>query len=104
MSWAPTDEEALAIAHDQWRTNVFGPPVCWDLLHPRHFDEVARTVRPEDMRQHVLVGCDPARHLDRLRELTAVGFDGVWIHHVGQQQERFIDVFGERVVPHLREG
>ncbi len=31
VSWAESDDEALAIAHDQWRTNVFAPPVCWDL-------------------------------------------------------------------------
>ena len=36
---------------------------------------------------------------DRLVELAELGFDGVWIHHVGQQQERFIEVFGEHVVP-----
>ena len=32
LSWAPTEDEAVAIAHDQWRSNVFGPPVC---LGPR---------------------------------------------------------------------
>ena len=50
VSWAPTDEEALLIAHDQWRTNLFGPPVCWDLEMVEHFDEAARHVRPEDLR------------------------------------------------------
>ena len=49
VSWADTDEEALAIAHDQWRTNVFSAPVCWDLELTAHFDEAARHVRPEDM-------------------------------------------------------
>ncbi len=31
LSWAPTEDEAVAIAHDQWRSNVFAPLVCWDL-------------------------------------------------------------------------
>jgi hypothetical protein len=31
LSWARTDAEARQIAYDQWRTNVFDPPVCWDL-------------------------------------------------------------------------
>src|SRR4051812_43373540 len=30
LSWAPTEDEALHIAHDQWRSNVLGPPVAWD--------------------------------------------------------------------------
>jgi alkanesulfonate monooxygenase SsuD/methylene tetrahydromethanopterin reductase-like flavin-dependent oxidoreductase (luciferase family) len=102
VSWADTDDEALAIAHDQWRTNVFAPPVCWDLELTTHFDEVAKHVRPGDMHDHVLISCDPSRLCDRLVELAELGFDGVWIHHVGKQQERFIDVFGEHVVPSLR--
>ena len=102
VSWAPTEEEALAIAHDQWRSNVFAPPVCWDLELPEHFDEAARFVRPDDVRRTVLVSADPSWHRDRLAELVALGFDGVWIHHVGQQQQPFLDVFGEHVVPDLR--
>lgn len=102
VSWADTDAEALAMAHDQWRTNVFAPPVCWDLETPAHFDEAARHVRPEDLHASVLVSSDPAFLLERLVELVELGFDGVWIHHVGKEQERFIGVFGEHVVPTLR--
>ena len=51
VCWAGTEDEALAIAHDQWRSNVFAPPVCWDLELPAHFDEAARHVRPDDVRE-----------------------------------------------------
>jgi probable non-F420 flavinoid oxidoreductase len=102
VSWAATEEQALAIAHDQWRSNVFAAPLCWDLELPRHFDEAARHVRPEDVRKAVLVSADPAWHRDCLAELVGLGFDGIWIHHVGQQQQPFLDVFGEHVLPALR--
>jgi probable non-F420 flavinoid oxidoreductase len=102
VSWASSDDEALAIAHHQWRTNVFQPPLCWDLAQPEHFDEAARHVRPEDVRGTVLVSSDLGWHRDRLSELVGVGFDGVWIHHVGQHQDAFLDAFGEHVVPTLR--
>ena len=102
VSWARSDDEALAVAHDQWRTNVFNPPVCWDLETPGHFDDAAAYVRPEDVRRSVLVSCDAAWHRDRLAELVELGFDGVWIHHVGKHQRQFIEVFGEHVIPRLR--
>jgi probable non-F420 flavinoid oxidoreductase len=102
VSWAPTDDQALTIAHDQWRTNVFAPPLCWDLELPAHFDEVARHVRPDDVRNSVLVSADVSWHRDRLCELVALGFDGIWIHHVGKQQQPFIEVFGEHVLPGVR--
>jgi probable non-F420 flavinoid oxidoreductase len=102
LSWAPTDDEALDIAFDQWRTNVFDPPLCWDLARVEHFDEAARHVGREDVAHRVIVSSDPSHHLDRLAELVAIGFDGVWLHHVGPEQNPFIDVFGEHVVPQLR--
>ena len=41
LSWAPTEAEAVAIAEDQWRTNVFAPPIPWDLPTAAHFDGVS---------------------------------------------------------------
>ena len=101
VSWAPTDDEALAIAHDQWRTNVFAPPVCWDLEMVDHFDEAARFVRPEDMRAAVLCGADTGRFAAWLAEAAELGFDEVNLHHVGQEQRPFIEAFGRDVLPRL---
>jgi probable non-F420 flavinoid oxidoreductase len=101
LSWAPTEEEALRIAHDQWRTNVFAPPVPWDLELVEHFEQAAKHVRPEDVRESVLVSADLERHVEWLSELAALGFDEIALHHVGQDLEPFIDAFGEHVLPRL---
>jgi probable non-F420 flavinoid oxidoreductase len=101
LSWAPDDDEALAIAHDQWRTNVFSPPLCWDLETVEQFDEAARHVRPEDVRASVLVSADLQRHAAWLHELAALGFAQIHLHHVGRDLAPFIDAFGARVLPEL---
>ena len=101
LSWAPDEDTALAIAHDQWRSNVFAPPVCWDLELTEHFDEAAKHVRPEKVAEVVNVSADLGRHAARLKEYAELGFDEIYLHHVGQQQEEFIDVFGARVLPEL---
>jgi len=102
LSWAPTDEEALRVAHDQWRTNVFDPPICWDVATVEEFDARARDVKPEDVLAKVLVSSDLERHVQWLRELAALGFDEIALHHVGQDLDPFIDAFGEHVLPALR--
>ena len=102
LSWAPTDEEALRIAHDQWRTNVFDPPICWDIATVEEFDARARDVTPEDVRAKVLVSSDLEQHVQWLRELAELGFDEIALHHVGQDLDPFIDAFGEHVLPALR--
>jgi len=102
VSWAPTEAEAVAIAHDQWRTNVFDPPICWDLETPEAFDVAATMVRPDDVASKVLVSSDLQRHVAWLQEYAALGFDDIALHHVGQSLDAFIDAFGEHVLPALR--
>ena len=59
-------------------------------------------MRPEDVRGGVLVSADLGRHVAWLQELAELGFDAIYLHHVGQELEPFIDAFGERVLPELR--
>ena len=101
VSWAPTDEEAREIAYDQWRTNVFDPPVCWDLDSPEAFDAAAKLVTPSDLEGKVLISSDLAQHVAWLQEFAALGFSDIAIHHVGQDLDPFIDAFGEHVLPEL---
>jgi probable non-F420 flavinoid oxidoreductase len=101
LSWAPTDEEALKIAHDQWAANVFGPPVSWDTVTVQAFDALAAQVPLEAVRAPVRVSADLGEHRGWLEEYAAMGFDDVYLHHVGQDQAAFIDAFGEHVLPAL---
>ena len=102
LSWHEDEERALAIAYDQWRTNLFSPPLCWDLQTVEQFDEAARHVRPEDVREGVLISSDLQQHGAWLAELAALGFDEIYLHHVGQDLRPFIAAFGEHVLPGLR--
>jgi probable non-F420 flavinoid oxidoreductase len=102
LSVAATEDEAQAIAYDQWRSNVFPPPICWDLDSVEAFDTVAERVRPDDMAASVRISADPGQHAEWLQEYVDLGFDRIYLHHVGQQQDYFIDTFGEQVLPQLR--
>jgi probable non-F420 flavinoid oxidoreductase len=104
LSYATDEQTALDIAYDQWRSNVFDPPLCWDLEMVEHFDVAAQKVRPEDVVGPVNVSADLARHVAWLEEYAALGFEEIALHHVGQQQREFIEVFGEHVLPALRDG
>ncbi|MFM6851684.1 MAG: TIGR03885 family FMN-dependent LLM class oxidoreductase [Terrabacter sp.] len=101
LSWAPTEDEALATAHDQWRSNVLGPPVAWDTESVEAFDLVGELVSPEKVRESVRVSADLGRHAQWLHEYVEMGWDELYLHFVGQHQEPFIDAFGEHVLPQL---
>ncbi|UQU61409.1 TIGR03885 family FMN-dependent LLM class oxidoreductase [Couchioplanes caeruleus] len=102
LSWAATEAEAEEIAYDQWRSNIFPPPVCWDLETAEHFDVVSQNVTVEQVRSVVNVSADLERHTEWLRGYAGLGFDRIYLHHVGQDLSDFVTAFGAKVLPALR--
>jgi G6PDH family F420-dependent oxidoreductase len=102
LSWAPAEEDAVAIALDQWRSNVFDPPIPWDLPTAAHFDQVSAEVGEKQVRSTVNISADTGQHAEWLAGYLELGFDELYLHFVGQEQEPFIDAFAERVLPQLR--
>ena len=39
------------------------------------------------------------QHTTWLTRYAELGFDRIYLHHVGQEQSEFIRAFGERVIP-----
>jgi probable non-F420 flavinoid oxidoreductase len=102
LSWAPTDDEALAVAYDQWKTNVFDSKLMADLEQVSQFEAAAAFIRPDDMHRSVIVSSEPARLAASLAELFGVGADELFIHHVGKDQPPFIEMFAGKVLPEFR--
>ena len=102
LNWAPTDEAALQGAHEQWRYNVLGGEVNWELRSPEQFDTATRLVKPEDMRESLLISSSLDQHVEWLGWFIELGFEELQLHQVDRNQRGFIDVFGEKVLPQLR--
>ncbi|WP_422744583.1 TIGR03885 family FMN-dependent LLM class oxidoreductase [Mycobacterium sp. WMMD1722] len=101
LSWAPDHDEAAAIAHDQWRTNIFPPPACWDIESVEAFDAVGADVSVDQVAKAVNISHDLGEHTAWLHDYIEQGWDELYLHFVGQDQTRFIDAFGEHVLPQL---
>jgi probable non-F420 flavinoid oxidoreductase len=101
LSYATTDQQAEAMAMEQWRSAIIPASAGQELKTPEQFDLAATFVRPEDIRESVRISSDPARHLDWLRADQELGFDRIYLHNVGPNQEEFIDTFATSVLPRL---
>jgi probable non-F420 flavinoid oxidoreductase len=102
LSWAATEEQALAQAHQQWRVHALAREKLSTLSSPAEFESASEAVQPDDMRTAVLVSSDLDRHIEWLRERQALGFAMLDLHNVGRNQEEFIEVFAAHVLPKLR--
>src|SRR5205085_1842226 len=96
LSFAEDDEVALHVAHDQWRTNTFEGGICWDLEMVEQFDAIGERVTPQQVAESVLVSSDAAQHAAWLHDLASLGFDALYLHHVGQEQRNFIETFAAK--------
>jgi probable non-F420 flavinoid oxidoreductase len=102
LSLAETDDAAFAIAQDQWRNGLIGPPRSWDFEQPELFDAATADLDGEELRKAVLIDSDASRLAARIAELVDLGFDRVYLHHVGKDQDAFLDTAGSVLLPLLR--
>ena len=98
VSWATSEREARLIAHRQWPNEAMGSYKL-DLRLPEDFEEVAVLVSEEDVANEVLCSPDPAQHAAAIKEYHDAGFDVVFVHQVGPDQEGFIRFYERHVLP-----
>ena len=102
LNWDLTKEVALQGAYDQWRYNIMGGDVNWELRSPADFDIASRFVRPEDMHQSLLISEALDQHVAWLSAFIELGFEELHLHQVGRNQREFIEAFGRQVLPQIR--
>jgi coenzyme F420-dependent glucose-6-phosphate dehydrogenase len=92
---------ALQAAHDQWRHAALETVQLADLSMPADFDAATAHVSPQVLYQGIRISSDLAQHRAWLEEDMALGCQAIYLHHVGRDVDRFIDVFGSEVLPVL---
>ena len=97
-------ERAERTAHAYWPTaGLKGrDDLLWELKTPALFEEVVANVRREDVAGSILCGADPAAHLAEIQKYADAGFDHVYVHQVGPDQEAFFRLYEREVLPKLR--
>jgi G6PDH family F420-dependent oxidoreductase len=100
LSWAATDEQALANAMTEWPNGGMKFPKA-DIRSPHDFAQMAKIVRPEDFQGRMLISSDPDKHRQEIQKFLNLGFTQVYLHNVGRNQTEWIEVFGREVLPKL---
>jgi coenzyme F420-dependent glucose-6-phosphate dehydrogenase len=101
VCWAPGEAEARQTALEIWPNTSIPGELAAELPLPRHFEQAAKMVSQDDVGEKVVCGPDAERHLARIREYAQAGYDHVWIHQVGPDQEGFFEFYGQEVLPKI---
>jgi G6PDH family F420-dependent oxidoreductase len=101
VSYAQTVEQATDYAVTDWPNGGMNFPKA-DIRNPEDFAAMAKLVRPENYKNRVLISSNLDEHVEYIQHFIDLGFDEVYIHNVGRNQEEFIKAYGEQVVPALK--
>lgn len=100
LSWAPTYDEAMANAIEQWPLGAMRFPKG-DIRSPHVFEQIARQVGPEGFDDRMLISEDSGAHRARIQQFADIGFDRIYLHNVGRNQREWLKTFGAEVLPQI---
>ena len=99
VGYDPDEERAWAEARRDWPVAALDLSLLEDLPTPEGFAVATLAVTPDDLKGKLRVSSDLSRHVEWIRADLELGFSAVFLHNVGGDPERFIDVFAEKVLP-----
>jgi hypothetical protein len=102
VCWAEDVKQAQKMAREVWPTAGLAGELTQELKLPTHFEQATKTVREEDVAKIVLCGPDPQAHLSRIKEYEKAGYDHVYVHQIGPDQEGFFRFYQRQVLPQLQ--
>jgi coenzyme F420-dependent glucose-6-phosphate dehydrogenase len=103
VCWAEREEDARGIAYEWWPNTALGGELPQELRLPAHFEQAVSTVREEDVARKVVCGPDVESHLEQIRQYLEAGYDHVYFHQIGPDQQGFLDFYSRQVLPQLAE-
>ncbi len=99
--WGEDEGAARQLLLEQWPNSALGGMLGQDLRLPRDFEAATQSFGVEEVSKHVPCGPDPGPYLESIRQFANAGFDHVYLHNVGPEQEGFFRFFEEQLLPNL---
>lgn len=100
VCWAKTEKEGRKIAREHWANAGIPGDISWELKTTELFDTVSKIVRPDDM-SSIVCGPDPEPYLESIAEYAEAGYDHVYLHQIGPDQEGFIRFCEQKILPKM---
>ena len=99
VCWAHDHQTAKETAHTWWPNVAIKGELGQELPLPRHFEQAAQMVTPDDVADAMPLGPDPEVYLDAVSEYAAAGYTHVYFHQVGPEQDGFIRFCEQEILP-----
>jgi coenzyme F420-dependent glucose-6-phosphate dehydrogenase len=99
VCWGESAAGARKTAVEWWPTAAIHGNATQELALPQDFEDLARLVDEEDVAAVIPCGPEPQPILDAIAAYVDAGYDHVYVHQVGPDQEGFLDFASRSLLP-----
>ena len=100
VCWAKTEDEGVRTALELWPISGLSGQFKNELSRPAYLEQASKNVTAEVIKKEIVCGPDPQRHLEGIGQFLRAGFDHVYVHQVGPDQEGFMRFYEREIFPH----
>jgi alkanesulfonate monooxygenase SsuD/methylene tetrahydromethanopterin reductase-like flavin-dependent oxidoreductase (luciferase family) len=97
---ADTVAHAREQAFTWWPNGVVPSTLVGELSRPEHFEAVAAAVGRDGIGDVVVCAADAGPLVAAIDRFVGAGFDTVYLHQVGPDQQRLLDCIASDLLPH----
>lgn len=102
VCWAKSEKEGIQTALEWWPNSGIPGQLSQELKLPTFFEQAAELVTEEHIAEAIVCGPDANKHLDKIQEFADAGYEYIYIHQVGPDQEGFLGFYGQEILPNFQ--
>jgi G6PDH family F420-dependent oxidoreductase len=102
VCFAEDEQTARQTVLEWWPIAMLAGSLHVELPTPDHFEDAVKPFGLKDLPDSLVYGPDKKKHLDLIQKMIDAGYENVYIHQVGPNQEGFFDFYQREIIPEFR--
>lgn len=96
---AENEQQGRKIAYEWWPNAAIKGELSQELPTPAHFEQAAKMVTEDQVAESILCSTDPQQHFAKIQQYMDTGFDYIYVHQIGPNQDIFFDFYQKHILP-----
>lgn len=101
VCWAESAEEGRKTVSEIWPNSGLTGELTSDLRTVAHFEQAVKMLSEEQRTKNIPCGPDPQVHIESIQKFIDAGYDHIYVHQIGPNQEGFFDFYKQEILPHF---
>ena len=99
VCWAEAEKEGRKTAYEWWPNAGLGGQLSQELALPSHFEQACENVTEDKIAETIACGPDPEVHRAAIQKFADAGYDHIYVHQIGPDQEGFFNFYEKEILP-----